>query len=349
MRKAAAVGLLLVLAGCGGEVLTPTSWTRSDAVFGEIPASLTVYGPPDEALFQGYLDQINAVDRALSMWDRPFITDVARLAAAAGQQAVSIGPDSEAVLKRAVEIGAATDGALDVTIGPLVKAWGVATEHPRVPSQTEIDRLLPLTRLADLVLSPGHAFLTRPGMIVDVGGIAKGYAADKAAAWLRTQGVRSAIIDIGGNVLVLGGKPDGQGGFKPWKVGIQDPDRERGTTLGTLNATDLSVVSSGTYERKFTDPATGKVYHHILDPKTGWPTDNGLVSVTVVGRVSMDCDGFAKVLVLGLERGRQVLKAQGLEGIFITADKTVYVSSGLARDFTLTSSQYHLAPAESAL
>jgi len=162
-------------------------------------------------------------------------------------------------------------------------------------------------------------------------------------AYLRSKGVTSAIVDIGGNVYVVGGKPDGKGGTRPWNIGIQNPDLARGSVLGTVAATDISLVTSGTYERKFTDPKTGKVYHHILDPKTGWPTDNGLVSVTVVNKSSIDCDGFAKVIVLGLQRGWEVLKAHGLEGIFVTSDKKVYVSPGLAKDFTLKASDYQLA------
>ena len=335
---------VLLLASCTPPPpMTPTAWTRSDVVFGTIPASLTVYGPEDENLFQGFLDILNNLDKQMSMWDRPYVTDVMRLAQAAGKEWVELGPDTAAVLKRALEIGEATDGALDVAIGPLVKAWGVATDTPHVPPQKEIDALLPLVNRQDIVLEGRKAFLKKPGMIVDLGGIAKGYAADQAVLYLKSKGVTSAIVDLGGNVYVLGSKPDGQGGTRAWRIGIQDPLLDRGEMLGFVSARDTSLVTSGVYERKFTDEATGKVYHHILDPKTGWPTDNGLVSVTVVSQASMDCDGFAKVIVLGLERGLEVLRAQGLEGIFITADKKVYVTPGLAKDFSLTAKDYQLA------
>lgn len=339
----AVLAAALTLAACSAPPPAPAPWSRSEVVFGSIPASLTVYGPEDDALFQGYVDLLNGIDREMSMWDRPYVTDVMRLAAAAGKAPVEVSPGTMTVLKRALEIGEATDGALDVAIGPLVKLWGVATDHPQVPPQKQIDALLPLVNRHDIVLDGTTAYLEKPGMIVDVGGIAKGYAADQAVAWLKAKGVTSAIIDLGGNVYVIGAKPDGKGGSKPWNIGIQAPDQTRGSVLGTVAATDISLVTSGVYERKFTDPATGKTYHHILDPKTGWPTDNGLVSVTVVSKSSIDCDGFAKVIVLGLDRGWEVLRAQGLEGIFVTADKKVYVTPGLAKDFTLKSPDYQLA------
>jgi len=338
-----ALVLISAVTACSAPPVAPTAWTKSEVVFGTIPANLTVYGPPDDALFQGYIDVMNTVDKEMSMWDRPYVTDVMRLADAAGKNPIEVSADTMTVLKRALEIGTATDGALDVAIGPLVKLWGVATDHPQVPSQKEIDARLPLIVRQDIVLQGTTAFLKRPGMIVDVGGIAKGFAADQAVTYLKSKGVTSAIVDIGGNVYVVGGKPDGKGGTRPWNIGIQDPDLARGAVLGTVAATDISLVTSGTYERKFTDPKTGKVYHHILDPKTGWPTDNGLVSVTVVNKSSIDCDGFAKVIVLGLKRGWEVLKAQGLEGIFVTADKKVYVSPGLAKNFTLKAQDYQLA------
>lgn len=334
----------VLLASCSAPAFTPTAWTRQENVFGNIPATLTVYGPEDENLYQGFLDVVAQVDKDMSMWDRPYETDIMRLAAASGKEPVEVSEETMTVLKRAVEIGAATDGALDVAIGPLVKLWGVYTDHPKVPTQAEIDALLPLTHLSDLVLDGKTAYLKKKGMVVDVGGIAKGWAADQGVKYLKSQGVTSAIIDLGGNVYVIGGKPDGKGGTKPWRIGIQDPFQEqRGTILGTVSTMEMSLVTSGIYERKFTDPATGNTYHHILDPKTGRPSDSDLVSVTVVGPSSIDCDGFAKVLVLGLARGWKVLKDQGLEGIFITTDKKVYVTPGLAKNFTLTATDYQLA------
>jgi len=331
--------LTVLTVSCAAPV--PKAWTRSAAVFGDIPASLTVYGPEDDALFAGYIDVMNNVDKAMSMWNRPYVTDVMRMADAAGSHPVEVSDYTITVLKRALEIGDATDGALDVAIGPLVKLWGIATDHPRVPTEQEIEKLLPISHRQDIVLDGKTAFLKRKGMIVDVGGIAKGFAADEAVKYLKSKGVKAAIVDIGGNVYAFGGKPTASG-TKPWSIGIQDPYRDRGTVVGALAVTDESVVTSGVYERKFTDPATGKTYHHILDPKTGWPADKGLVSVTIVGKASIDCDGFAKLLVLGLDRGAAIAKSLGLSAIFITADKKIYLTPDLAKNFTLKANDYQL-------
>ncbi len=335
-------GLVLALWCASCAPPPPAAWSRTGAVFGDIPATLTVYGPQNDALFDGYIDLLNNIDKEMSMWDRPYTTDVMRLADAAGSHPVVVSADTMTVLKRALEIGDNTDGALDVAIGPLVKLWGVATDHPKVPSQAEIDKLLPISRRQDIVIADKTIYLKRKGMIVDVGGIAKGFAADQAVAYLKAKGVTSAIVDIGGNVYAMGFKPTAEGP-KPWNIGIQDPDHERGSVVGTLAVVDESVVTSGVYERKFTDPATGKVYNHILDPKTGWSADNGLVSVTIVGKASIDCDGYAKLLVLGLDRAAELTKALGLQAIFITSDKRIYLTPDLAKNFTLKTTDYRLA------
>jgi len=340
-----ALGLVILAGSCtpAKAAVSVVPWTNQVDIFGTIPATLTVYGPENPEVWEGFKAVVDQVDREMSMWDRPYVTDIMRLAAAAGQNPVEVSPDTMTVLRKALEIGDATEGGLDVAIGPLVKLWGVYTDHPRVPTEAEIQGLLPLVHRQDLVLNGTQAFLRQKGMVIDVGGIAKGFAADQAVAYLKAKGVSSAIVDLGGNVYALGGKPDGKGGLKAWKIGIQDPFAEaRGSILGTVAALDTSLVTSGVYERKFTDPATGKTYHHILDPKTGWPTANGLVSVTVVNPSSITCDGYAKVIVLGLQEGWKVLRDHGLEGIFVTDDKKVYVTPGLAKDFTLTNTDYQL-------
>ena len=330
---------ILVVAGCSPPVDT-APWTRSAPVFGEIPFNLTLYGPVDETLFDGSTEILVKLDKELSMWDRPYVTDVMRLQENAGKGPISVSADTLAVVKRGLEVAADTNGALDIAIGPLVKAWGIATDKPREPAKTEIEALLPLTRWQDIEVSADQIFLKSAGMVVDLGGIAKGYAADLVAAYLTARGVKSAIVDLGGNILVVGSKPDG----KPFRIGIQDPlNTTRGVYLGVAEITNQSLVTSGSYERRFTDPKTGKTWHHILDPVTGYPADNELDSVSIVGDKSIDCDAYAKVFVMGLKKGWDFLKTHPeLQGIFITKDKKVYVTPQLARVFTLTNKDYAL-------
>lgn len=335
------LGLLFHLTSCTPAPDT-APWTKGAPVFGDIPITMTVYDHPDNGDFDAVVQLMDTIDREMSMWDRPFETDIMRLSKAAGTSAVTVSPDTLVVVKTALGYAQTMDGALDVAIGPLVKLWGVATSHPKVPLQSEVEALLPLTKMSDIEVSGSSIFLKKKGMVVDLGGIAKGYAADRACALLKSRGIRSAVIDIGGNIYALGGKPDGQGGVKNWRIGVQDPERDRGEAIGVLEGQDLSLATSGIYERRFTE--NGKSYHHILDPKTGWPADNELASVSIVGKPSIACDGYGKVLVLGLKKAWEtVQKVPGIQAIFITKDHKVYVTPALAKDFTLTSPNYTLA------
>ncbi len=340
---ATATGALLLSLGSCAPAADTTPWVRTAPVFGEIPFNLTQYGEVDESLFDGALAILTRLDEELSIWDRPYVTDLMRLRDNAGRTPITVSADTLTVISRGLEVAQDTGGALDIAIGPLVKAWGIATDNPREPSPAEIAALLPLTRWQDIRVTGDQVLLAKKGMVVDLGGIAKGYAADLVAQYLKGRGVKSAIIDLGGNILVVGSKPDG----KPFRIGIQDPLAEkRGDYLGVVQLTDQSLVTSGTYERRFTDITTGKTWHHILDPVTGYPADNELDSVSIIGDSSMDCDAYAKVFVMGLKKGWEFLKTHPeLQGIFITTDKRIFVTPGLASRFSLTNQDYTLGDA----
>ena len=178
-------------------------------------------------------------------------------------------------------------------------------------------------------------------MGLDVGGIAKGYAADEVARILTEHGVEHALLDFGGNVVVVGTKVDGS----DWRIGIQnpDPDASRGAFIGVLPATDLAIVTSGPYERYFIED--GVRYHHILDSTTGYPVWNGLQSVTIVNEASIRADALSTaVFSMGLVDGMSFVESHdGVEAIFIDEDDKVYVSSGLSSLFVLTDDNYRLA------
>ena len=187
-------------------------------------------------------------------------------------------------------------------------------------------------------------FLPDAGMGVDVGGIAKGYAADEAARILGDAGVESALLDFGGNILVMGTKPDGS----PWRIGVQRPDAERSRYIGIVRTADKTVVTSGPYERFFVQD--GVRYHHILDPATGFPARNGIQQVTIVAERSMDADALStSTYVMGLERGFDLIESlDGVEAIFVTEDRDVYVTSGVPDFFELTDDDYTLAGSPSS-
>ncbi|MCX8012779.1 MAG: FAD:protein FMN transferase, partial [Rectinema sp.] len=182
-------------------------------------------------------------------------------------------------------------------------------------------------------------FLRRPGMRLDLGAIAKGYAADEIAQILANHKVKAAIIDLGGNILAFGAKKD----KSPWRIGIQDPESERGEYLGIVTGPQMTVVTSGVYERFFIE--NGTRYHHILSTRTGWPVDNGLLSVSIVSKRSIDADALSTSLfILGMEKGLALLKNfADTYAIFIDKDHKVYLSPGAEKIFTLISKTYRLA------
>lgn len=251
-----------------------------------------------------------------------------------GKSEVVLSRETIKILDTAKKYAELSNGAFDITVGPLVKAWRIFSDNPIVPSVEQIDRLLKLVDYRKLALDKqtSKAKLAISGQVVDLGGIAKGYAGDEAIAIYKKHGIKSAFVNLGGNVVVLGRKPDGE----PWRIGIQNPRAENGSYIGVLEVENKAVVSSGDYERFF--EKNGKRYHHIIDPKTGYPADSGLISTTIVAEVSMDADALSTaVFVLGLEEGMALVeKLEGVEAIFITKDKEIYTTKGLKGLFKIT-------------
>jgi thiamine biosynthesis lipoprotein len=256
-------------------------------------------------------------------------SDIWALNAAAGSgQPVPVGPEALAVLGAALEYAASSGGAFDVTAAPLSECWrgAAAGGGGSLPGAAELGRARALAGSDGLRLFPerGAAMLVKKGGAVDLGGIAKGYAADRAIEQYRAMGVRAALINLGGNVKVFGEKPDGQ----PWVVGLQDPDGERGVFFGALSVSDASVVTSGGYERYLA--IGGEKYHHIIDPASGRPASSGLLSATVVARESMRADALATAaFVLGRERAARLLAAYpGTEAVLLDDERRVWITPG---------------------
>ena len=244
-------------------------------------------------------------------------------------QTCDLSPELTALLEQALILARQTDGAFDPTVYPVVRAWGFTTGTYQVPEQEELDRLLPLVDHTAPILSANS--LTLPHDVqLDFGGIAQGWAGDRAAQLLRGAGVTSAILRLGGNIHTIGTKPDGS----LWKIGIEDPDS--GGTLGTVSVADLSVVTSGSYQRFFTE--NGRTYHHIIDPSTGRPADSGLTSVTVIGKYGARCDALSTALfVMGLEEAAQFWREhRDFEAVFASEEGSVFITAGLEESFTLS-------------
>ena len=252
---------------------------------------------------------------------------ISQINQAAGRQPVAVDEDTFEVLRQAKRYGRITEGAFDVTVGPLADLWRRAMEERQLPGDEAVWQALALVNFANITLDEeAHTvLLEKAGQRIDLGGIAKGYAVDELRKRLRRHGVHRALLDLGGTVAALGcGLP----------VGIRDPFRLHGAPMGTLMLEDRIAVTSGVYERfAYMD---GYRYHHVVDPRTGYPSKSGLVSVTLVGENGGALDAFATAaLILGMEKSAPMLAEQGMDAVFVTEQGQVFVTRGLKRQFHL--------------
>ena len=323
---------------------------RSELVLGtKCTVNLFEYG--NQKLYERIFERLREIEKTMiaahhgknSGWEGVLHTQLSGIMLInqnAGIAPVQVGADLLEVLERACYYAELSNGAFDPTVGPLVSAWGIGTESEQIPGQQEIDRALALINWQDLIIDheQGTAFLQQPGMEIDLGAIAKGYAADEAARIAGEGGAARAIIDLGGNIVALGSRSSNA----PWRIGIQDPLEKRNAYIGIISVNDKTVVTSGIYERYFEQD--GKQYHHILSTKDGYPVDNGLISVSIVTERSIDADGLSTaVFALGFQQGLELLKAiPRTDAIFIFADRSVYVTDGIREVFRLTNDDYFI-------
>ncbi|WP_230193230.1 FAD:protein FMN transferase [Paenibacillus sp. CECT 9249] len=268
-------------------------------------------------------------------------SDVSQVNLQAGQEAVRVSDETFGLVRQAVGYAELTDGRFDPAIGPLVDLWQIGKEGAKVPPQADIERKRDLVDFRNIETDETNRTvkLAQSGMSIDLGGIGKGYAADRIAERLLEMGFKSAIIDLGGNIMAVGTKPGGE----LWNIGIQAPDEMRGNPIGQIRVDNQTIVTSGVYERYFME--NGQRYHHILDTKTGYPVRNELISVTIVADRSADADALSTAaFALGLEEGLQLTQSlDRVEALFVTAERKVYMTDGLIKSFRLTDETYELA------
>jgi thiamine biosynthesis lipoprotein len=245
----------------------------------------------------------------------------------AGIQKVKVDPDLIAMIQHSIELSKKEDGAFDITVGALTDLWGIGHKGTFVPTQQEINKVLPLVnyRLIDVDSKNDTVFLRKKGMKLDMGGVAKGFTLNKAIKILKSYGIKSALINDGGDIRVIGTKPDGT----PWRIGVQDPRKSDGI-IATIPMTEWDTTfTSGDYQRFFIKD--GVRYAHIIDPKTG-KQPRKLSSVTLIYKDAGAIDNISSsgFFVLGVKKGLEVLKQfPGVEAIFVTLDGKVIVTPGL--------------------
>ncbi|NMB26880.1 MAG: FAD:protein FMN transferase [Tissierellia bacterium] len=324
---------LSIFTGCVGnkqkEPISRTEFLMDTVIM------LKIYDKPEEKI----LDE--AVNRLIEIENRMSVdidtSDVSLINKNAGIKPVKVNDDVYYVIDKAKHFAEISNGAYEPTIGPLVELWNITgtdreREKASIPTEEQIKEKMALVDYNDLeLMEDNFVYLNRKGMKLDLGGIAKGYAADEMKRIFKEHGVGSAIIDLGGNVYALGEKENGE----PWKIGIQDPFEIAGNYMGILNVKDRSIVTSGDYERYF--EYKGKRYHHIIDAKTGYPSENEVSGISIASDKSIDGDALSTALfVLGVNEGTKLVnQIENIDTVFITKNDEVIIQEKLQDEFTL--------------
>ena len=320
--SAALLSAAFLLTGCSG---APAQEPESATFFAmDTAMDFTVYG--DAALLDEAETLIGSLEEQVSVTD-----EHSDIYAIDHTGSGSLSGNAAELMAQALELCRRTNGELDLSVYPIVRAWGFTTGSYQVPDEETIQSLLPLVDYTQIQYDAATGVVTLPeGMEIDLGSVAKGYAGQLAAQMLRNSGVESALLNLGDNVQTVGAKPDGS----PWQIGIKDPQGE--DAMMVLSVEDQAVVTSGGYERYFEQD--GQTYWHVMDPSTGHPADSGLISVTIVGDEGVVCDGLSTALfVMGLEKAADLwAQSCDFEAVFVTASGEVYITEGLRDRFALT-------------
>lgn len=288
----------------------------------------TAYGSSAQQGIQAVNRALAALEGRLSLYRQD--SEVAAVNAAAGSEPVAVSDETLALLQQALDLDAKTEGCFQLTIAPLTRLWGITSEHPQVPAQGDIDALLPLVDDSTLAIdaAAGTVFLPTAGQALDLGGVAKGYACNVARQVYAENGVRHALLSIGGNICALGGRPDGQ----PFRIGFRDPEGGEASYIASFLLRDGVVAVSGGYERYF--EADGVRYHHILDPHTGRPAQSDILSVGVVCPDGTAADLWSTALFcMGRDRALAWMRNTDAGVLLLDETGTLYVSESLREGF----------------
>ncbi|MCD7744878.1 MAG: FAD:protein FMN transferase [Lachnospiraceae bacterium] len=359
-----AVGLSALSFSC--PVMAEENKTSETCFFLDTVITITLYGDINSTAMDGCFDLLDEYEQMLSRTIEG--SDIWNINHSAGEP-TEVSEETASLIETALYYSEVSDGAFDITITPLIELWDIDgksgtiyetdTESAAadtqtdsetgsetdtntdsesdpdsdsaaspIPSDAEIAEALSHVDYTAVSLDGTSVTLSDAAAEIDLGGIAKGYIADRLEEYLLSQGIESALINLGGNVQTIGTKPDGSS----WKIGIQKPFGQTSDLITVVECTGESVVTSGTYERYF--EVDGTIYHHILDPKTGYPADNGLTSVTILADSSTECDALSTTcFLLGLEDGMALIESlDGIEALFITEDETMLRSSGFPEE-----------------
>lgn len=318
---------------------SPEPQTKTGIYLGTV-CTITLFENKNSQLFDELFGILKTIDSLMN----PALTDseVALINKNAGIKPIAVGYHTTHVIERGLYFATITEGAFNPAMGALISLWNIGghSNNP-VPSINDIRVAQDMSKWNDIIFFDNNdkqkVFLKTKGTALDLGGIAKGYAADLVAEAVHKAGLTRAIIDLGGNIYVIGAKEHN----KPWRVGIKNPFAPQSSPIIALPLIESTLVTSGDYERFFI--RDGIKYHHILDTKTGYPANNSLASVSIIGKSSMDADALATAcFVLGRKKGIELLEHLQVQGIFIQKDKKIYTTQHIHNDIEILDKSFKL-------
>lgn len=325
MKKYSIIGILLltvcILSGCKTTDNNPI--TRQTILFDTI-IQIRIYDSNATNILDGCIEKCQYYENLFSRTVEG--SDIYRINHADGAP-VEVHPETIALLETALSYCELSDGAFDITLAPVSDLWDFQNNTGSFPNSDQLQKCLESVGYQAICINGNTVQIANPDTQIDLGAIAKGYIADQLKLYLKENGVNHALIDLGGNILTIGGKPDG----RKYNIAIQKPFDEQGTPITTVKTTDDSVVTSGIYQRYV--EIDRKVYHHILNPRTGYPYDNSLYSVTIISDSSTTADALSTTcFAMGLEDGLELINSlDHTEAIFITDNYELIYSDGLSK------------------
>ena len=323
LTSAIFIALIITQTGCSSDA-QPVS---KDNYFLDTTCNISVYemksdGGAEKAIDDAY-ELCAKLDKTLSKTTEA--SDISKLNSAGGNW-VTVSDYTVELLNIAIKYCELSDGAFDITVGGITNQWDFHAENPKLPDANALAEAAKHVDYHNIEINGNDVRLTDPESKLDLGGIAKGYIGDKMAEVLEKDGVNSAIINLGGNIICIGAKGD-----KDFNIGVEAPFSDRTEIVGSVDVRDKTLVTSGVYERMF--KIDDKIYHHILDPKTGWPVESDLNGVTLVADKghSVDCDAMSTIsLIKGYKEAKKFIDSRdGVDAIFILKDGSVKTTSGL--------------------
>lgn len=326
MKQKKAIAVLVIMAllltGCSG-FGGKRGLTYTDTLFDTV-IKVEIFDAVDEKVIKGCEKLCIKYDAMFSRTNEN--SEVSKINHAGGNP-VEVSAETITLIKKGLYYGKLSNGVFDISVAPLVDKWDFKAETPALPDAGALAEAVGHVNYKNILIKNNTVTLTDPAAGIDLGAIAKGYIADQLKKYLKEQGVKHALINLGGNVLAIGKKADGS----PFNIGIQKPFDEAGKPITSVKIDDQSLVSSGNYQRYF--EIDGKNYHHILEPNTGYPVDNDLSSVSIITNSSLTADALSTTcFLLGKDKGMALIdKLDNVDAVFITKDNQIHYSKNFQK------------------